>query len=450
MYIIKNAVKNLGRNKGRNILLALIIFAIILTTVVSIIINATTNEIISDYKTRFGSAATIDYDYDMLTNQEVSNFSFLTLEQYLEFSKSDYVKETIVECVLPVILKDIQPAASNGDGTLTDAYVSLTGTTRAEISSDFTSKSRTLKEGEVFKEPNECIISEQLAAQNNLSVGDSFTVYDEQKKNMQTLTITGIFEDLTMAAENKVGTEYSSLGNRNNEILTGIETINQGSLLDMDYRHDAFYVIYTLKDPAMLEDFTAQLREKGLPDYYRVTTDETSYQNIVGPVEAMADITNMFLIVVLVLGGVILVVLSTFSIRERKYEIGVLRAIGMKKVKVAAGLLVEMIAITALCLVVGLGTGAAVSQPVANSLLNSQVEIASDNNRSNSQTENDVFSRNNNSLDRTPLSEIDIQLKSSSIVSIILIALLLTVLSSISGIWYITKLEPMKILSERN
>lgn len=450
MYIIKNAIKNLGRNKGRNILLAVIIFAIILTTVVSIIINSTTDEIISDYKTRFGSEATIDYDYDMLTNQEVANFSFLTLEQYIEYSKSDYIKETIIESTLPVILKDISPVSSNGDGVLTDSYVNLTGTTRAQISSDFTSKSRTLTDGEVFKEPNECIISEQLAAQNDLSVGDTFTVYDEQKKNMQTLTITGIFEDLTMAAANKAGTEYSSLGNRNNEILTGIETISEGNLLDLDYRHDAFYVLYTLKDPGMLEDFTSQLREKGLPDYYRVTTDETSYQNIVGPVEAMSDITNMFLIVVLILGGVILVVLSTFSIRERKYEIGVLRAIGMKKAKVTAGLLVEMVAITALCLVIGLGTGVAVSQPIANSLLASQVESVSASNQNNSQTDNDVFSRNNNSLDRSPLSEIDIQLNSSSVVSIILIALLLTVLSSISGIGYITKLEPMKILSERN
>lgn len=450
MYIIKNAIKNLGRNKGRNILLAVIIFAIILTTVVSIIINSTTDEIISDYKTRFGSEATIDYDYDMLTNQEVANFSFLTLEQYIEYSKSDYIKETIIESTLPVILKDISPVSSNGDGVLTDSYVNLTGTTRAQISSDFTSKSRTLTDGEVFKEPNECIISEQLAAQNDLSVGDTFTVYDEQKKNMQTLTITGIFEDLTMAATNKAGKEYSSLGNRNNEILTGIETISEGNLLDLDYRHDAFYVLYTLKDPGMLEDFTSQLREKGLPDYYRVTTDETSYQNIVGPVEAMSDITNMFLIIVLILGGVILVVLSTFSIRERKYEIGVLRAIGMKKAKVMAGLLVEMVAITALCLVIGLGTGVAVSQPIANSLLASQVESVSASNQNNSQTDNDVFSRNNNSLDRSPLSEIDIQLNSSSVVSIILIALLLTVLSSISGIGYITKLEPMKILSERN
>ncbi|MFU2108463.1 FtsX-like permease family protein [Paenibacillus larvae] len=40
-----------------------------------------------------------------------------------------------------------------------------------------------------------------------------------------------------------------------------------------------------------------------------------------------------YIVIVLVLGAVILILLSSIAIRERKYEIGVLRAIGMKKGK---------------------------------------------------------------------------------------------------------------------
>lgn len=66
--------------------------------------------------------------------------------------------------------------------------------------------------------------------------------------------------------------------------------------------------------------------------------------------------TNTFLIVVLVLSSMILILLSTLAIRERKYEIGVLRAMG---------LLTEMLAITGICLILGLVIGMVASQPIA-------------------------------------------------------------------------------------
>ncbi|MGL5694146.1 MAG: hypothetical protein ACRCXA_08715, partial [Peptostreptococcaceae bacterium] len=55
MYIFKNALKNLVRNKGRNALLGIIMTAILSCTAISILINTTSNEIIKDYKNRFGA-----------------------------------------------------------------------------------------------------------------------------------------------------------------------------------------------------------------------------------------------------------------------------------------------------------------------------------------------------------------------------------------------------------
>jgi putative ABC transport system permease protein len=106
-------------------------------------------------------------------------------------------------------------------------------------------------------------------------------------------------------------------------------------------------------------------------------------KKVVGPVEGLAKVTNTFLIVVLVLGSMILILLSTLAIRERKYEIGVLRAMGMKKAKVALGLLTEMLVITVICLILGLGIGMVASQPVADSLLASQIELAEENSNTN-------------------------------------------------------------------
>ena len=128
----------------------------------------------------------------------------------------------------------------------------------------------------------------------------------------------------------------------------------------------------------MFDDFAKELKVKGLDDVYEPVTDSASYKKIVEPVENLSSITTLFIIVVLVLGSIILILLNTMSIRERKYEIGVLRAIGMKKAKVTIGIVIESLVITACCLVIGLGIGAVVAKPISNSMLNKQITIYKD------------------------------------------------------------------------
>ena len=83
-----------------------------------------------------------------------------------------------------------------------------------------------------------------------------------------------------------------------------------------------------------------------------------------------------FLIVVFAIGGVVLVVLNIFNVRERKYEVGVLTAIGMKKFKVSLQFIFETLVVTFVFIVIGGCIGAVSSVPVTNSLLESQIEAA--------------------------------------------------------------------------
>jgi putative ABC transport system permease protein len=165
----------------------------------------------------------------------------------------------------------------------------------------------------------------------------------------------------------------------------------------------------------------------------------------------------VFLGVVLILGAVILILLSSIAIRERKYEIGVLRAMGMKKNKVAAGLLTEIVTITAVCLILGLGTGIAAAQPISDMLLENQLsQIESDDN-------NTAFGPRGMTTvmgqrigggpgigsPAEALKEMDVSLNVLTIAEIMLVSLALAVLASIAGITHITKYEPIKILSDR-
>ena len=132
--------------------------------------------------------------------------------------------------------------------------------------------------------------------------------------------------------------------------------------------------VYYLKSPDLLDRFNEEAHDLGIPDYYEAQTDTLSYNRIVGPVEGLAGVAKTFLIIVLALGSALLILVSILAMRERKYEIGVLRAMGMKKAKVAAGLVAEMLALTVLCLVLGFGVGSAAAQPIANGLLQNQRE----------------------------------------------------------------------------
>ncbi|WP_197256825.1 FtsX-like permease family protein [Paenibacillus dendritiformis] len=117
--------------------------------------------------------------------------------------------------------------------------------------------------------------------------------------------------------------------NRRNEILTSYDTVVQAIQPDMSgIKVDATYY---LKEPDMLDAFAEEVYDKGLEKTFNVTTDEASYNKIIGPVEGLRGIAVTFMAVVLILGGIIIALLSSMSIRERKYEIGVLRAMGMKK-----------------------------------------------------------------------------------------------------------------------
>ena len=128
-----------------------------------------------------------------------------------------------------------------------------------------------------------------------------------------------------------------------------------------------------------------------------------------------------------------MILLSVLSIRERKYEIGVLRAMGMKKLKVVRGILYESLITIALCLVVGLCIDAVTAQPIS--------DMISENQQANSQNFGSV---------QVEQEKVEVSLSMDAVIKVSGVAVLLAVISSGAGVLYILRYEPMKILSERN
>lgn len=459
MYIFINSVKNILRNKGRNLTIGVLILGMIISTVIGFSINTTTEEIIKDYKDRFGSEVSISLAPEKMA---VGAMTYAPLESKFHYaiSESEYLKEYRFSGALKVksdsvkaIDEDVeidtggmQTSIQGQDGTDIDMpTMTVLGYSSLESLEEFKDGKRKIIEGEMFKNKDECVISKELAEVNNLKVGDfinvNFVNFIDKDIPDYEVKITGIYFDST--------DPYSGMTmkipaiNRRNEIITNLETIKgigAGYEIYIDGK-------YYLKSPDMLEAFEKEARAKGLPADYVVTTDEASYNRIVGPVEGLGSITKIFLGVVLALGSVILILLNNLSIRERKYEIGVLRAIGMKKGKVALGLIYESLIITVICLGIGVGFGGVISQPITNVLLEQQVEAQKNSQLGQSQLVTSI-DQNSESQEST-ISNIDVKLNGKALLEVAGVSILIVLVSSVVGVSYITKYEPSKILRER-
>lgn len=499
MYILQNAARNVWRNRGRNMLLGAMMLVVIATTVIAMMITSTSSGIIDDYKSRFGSEVTFTPDVESLRSDASSgeggspgNLEMPTIEadQYLEFGDSEYLSSAeytastgIVPEDLSVVDEDLGGSAGGGTRPMgggpgqgaggeaeeeTDDEESEDGLEymaqlQAGSFEEFDEGTRVLADGEMPEEQGEVIVSSELAELDDLEVGGTFSATgelsdpdgDEAKQiSYDGLTVVGIYDDLT--EEYGQSPTQNAYTNARNQILTTVDTVLEN--YDSDYTGVEVSATYYLTSPDVLEDFEEEVRAEGLPDTYEVSTDESSYETVVGPVEGLKSISTTFMIVVLVLGGVIIALLSSTAIRERKYEVGVLRAMGMKKSLVALGLWVESLILTAVCLVLGLGLGAAVAQPVTNALLAGQVEAAEGSTEARGMMGGGApmggggggFGPMGGASDVEPLTELAVGLSPTSIGLIALIAFALATLAGGVAIARITKYEPMKILADRS
>ncbi|WP_158299597.1 ABC transporter permease [Paenibacillus antri] len=476
MYLFTNAFRNVLRNRGRNTLIGAILLAVIVASVIALMISDAASGIIDDYKGRFGAEVRLQPDMEKIRKEAMANSAngrvmmtvpSIPAEQYMAFGESEYLLNSVYSARTGVnsdsiAAVDAELGAGSGmmmagpamtDNPPMQFMLSLLGNRFSE----FEEGTRELAEGTMPAGLNEIIVSTDLAEANDIRIGDKLSLYGEltnmkegtRADTSYELTVVGTYYDAT--DEYAEGARQNAFTNRRNELLATYETVVQQIQPDMNgIRIEATYY---LKEPGMLDAFAAEVYAKGLAETFDVTTDEASYNKIVGPVEGLKGIAVTFMIVVLLFGGIILVLLSTIAIRERKYEIGVLRAMGLKKTKVAIGLWSEVLMIACVCLAIGLGAGSLAAQPITDALLAGQIEAAEASESAQVQAGGMMMMRpavTPAASDAEPLSRLDITLGLDTTLQIVGIALLLASLAGLISISRITKYEPIKILMERN
>ena len=539
MYIIKNALRCIGRSKGRNILIGIIALVIAISACIGLSIRQAAESAKSSALEGMSVTATISYDRASAMGNmaggrpgmggggfgsgsfDPSQFgdimgksSSLTLEEYLKYAEAESVQDFYYTLTAYFNgSENFDPVSDqtddDSDGELSgnldsgnsgmpgfpggmggmnfgaSGDFSIIGYSSDSSMTAFVSGNASIVDGSMFPEGTSelvCVISEELAMYNSLSVGDTITLSNPSlDSETYTLTISGIYtssenNDFSMsmfgASQDPANRIYMS--------AVALQTVLDASEANADDTKvdGTISATYAFADTDAYYTFEEEVRALGLDEAYTVSSsDITAFENSLAPLNTLSTMAGWFLLVILIIGGIILVVLNIFNVRERKYEVGVLTAMGMKKWKVAAQFMCEILVVTMLAVVIGAGIGAVSSVPVTNALLEGQVQ--SQNNQQNQMDQS--FGRPGNmggfpggnmgdmpsdipsdvGGGRNPfgnmlggaadyITEVNSAMNLTVVIQMIGVGLLLTLIASAASVLFIMRYDPLKILANRD
>lgn len=244
------------------------------------------------------------------------------------------------------------------------------------LSLEFLSGQRELSEGRHFTAQDTAagallvLVDEALATLNQLALGDSFTLEAAVRNEAGgttmvpvTLEIAGIFT----TTRGEEGTYFRDPAN------TLFITLAAGRQLAPELPLQS--VAYFLTRAEEYEAFRQEATELGLDlDQFDLVSNLQDLRNLAGPLHEVTSAANLGLYVSLLAGAVTIVLLMSIIARERKREMGIMRALGGTRGQVAGGFFTEAVMLCSAALLVGVVVAAQLSGTVAD-LVSAQAQL---------------------------------------------------------------------------
>lgn len=486
MFILKNAIISITRNKGRNILIGVIILVIACASTVTLAINNTANDLINSYQSSYDKELTISFNREnMMKNVDFSNrdnmsqakenFSKIesyTIDDIKSFAESKHIESYYYTYKISLNGNNIEkaesesssensnrPSMSGGNDKFGGSSYdfSLTGYSSVDAMSEFLEGKYTMSEisdnaWDIAFDGNYIFINEELASYNNLKLNDKVLLEDEDG-NTYEFEIIGIFKE----NESETSNEMNFFSNSANTIITNSDSLVQiaSSNENIKGKVDPTFII---DDYENADEIQEEFYKKGLDENYVVETNEETATAGLSSIKNVKSFATTFLVITLLIGGIVLFVINMINIRERKYEIGVLRTIGISKVKLTMQFISELLIVGFVALMLGAGCGATMSKSISNSLLASEIESSQEKAeevKGNFGGPGGNFNPGGNfSKKGTPNVEayesIDAVVSVKVILELLGLGLTLIVVSSLSSMISIQRFSPLTILKERS
>ena len=514
MYILKNSLVSIIRNKGRNILIGIIILVIACASTVTLAIRNTAQTLVKNYEEAHDIIATISFNRQSLSNnfkggtdnqknniEAFNNIEPFNLENIKNYGESENLKgyyymyatslnsDSLTKATdsYEYEVEDKQTTTSStstttggntgmGKGgaggerhTVTNNNTTTVITKSKEIfqssrnltgdfeldgyssydaMTEFVNGTYKVTDGEMISNfaEFECVVNSELATLNELSVGDTITLKNPNTNATYDFIVKGIYKDNSDSDDSSK--MYSESANK---IITGSgiveKLVEEDSTLTTNITPS-----FILKNEESIEKFTEEVKEKGLNEYYTINTNLDELKNATKSIENVETFATTFLTITLIISSIVLFVINMINIRERKYEIGVYRTIGVSKLKLTLQFILELLIITVIMLCIGAICGTYLSKPVGNILLKNEVESS----QAEKEEVSNNFGKEKMQMDFSGQTQIDTIDSIDAVVDFTVIAellgigIILTLISSLASMISIQRFSPLTILKERS
>lgn len=238
--------------------------------------------------------------------------------------------------------------------TFTPPVMVLGTSNPSDLASSLSGDSYKITSGKIFdasSTANEAVIGSSLATKNNLKVGSTFTAYSTN------VTIIGIYDAGNTFANNQVVMPLAALQKLSSQ--TG--AITSASL--------------QVNSISNVDSVTSAVKS-ALGTSADVTNGAEQAKSSITPLENIQSISLYSLVGAIIAGAVIILLTMVMIVRERRREIGVIKAIGASNASIMTQFVVEAITLTGLGSIIGIGLGVVAANPITKLLVNNSTDSA--------------------------------------------------------------------------
>lgn len=287
---------------------------------------------------------------------------------------SDYNITTCTTAVNPVNFSRVEDADTDQSSDI--GGVVLIGNLNMELDSNVLSGNVTIKEGRMVTEDDMdvCVISEELAAQDGLSVGDSLQFNDYHDPSGSTVyeaEIIGIYQTQQYMSPLMSGDTWRS----ENVIFTDLHFPEkaEGSENDPCFEHAYFQV----GDVDRYDEVKTAVQDVDIDwERYDLIDRNGNISTMSSNFNDLEKMSSLLIVVTVAASFVILFLIFLFWVKNRSKEIGILLSLGTRKISILGQLFLEAILIAAFAFSISLIASPGVSNMAANYLVAQQVEQA--------------------------------------------------------------------------
>jgi putative ABC transport system permease protein len=372
MGAINRGVKNAFRNSVRTFSIVFILGLSIAMSLIMFMSYRTVEKKIIGVKSSIGNTITIspagvrgfEGGGELLTQENVEAIKTMSGVKSVNAVLSDRLdsdSSSLISAIEPGSFGRRQQGFEGGDNRqIPENFsmpVSVTGTDDLSVVSNLNVSTLNIVSGKKFDEKSEelvALVGSDLATKNNLVVDSTFSAYDRSIK------VIGVFDGGNTFANSTVFMPLKTLqGISNQENQVNSITVQADSIDSVSSVENAI--------------------KTTLGDKVDVVNQQDSSSEAIKPLENIRNISVYSMIGSLIAGAIIIFLTMLMIARERKKEIGVLKAIGSTNANIVVQFVSESMALTFLGSIMGIILGFAFSNPVLQLLISSNQSIGTNN-----------------------------------------------------------------------